>query len=243
MYKIGIDVGSTYTKYCGMNDTEIVDLFMERTPVRQSVYFTNKIQYLKERYPCSTITTCGYGKENISSVDRINELVALARGSYEYIGNGLILDIGGQDTKIVEQKNGKLLKFFLNDKCAAGSGIFLSNTLNLLGVDFGCLNLSNRNTTDIRLSSNCAVFAQSEIVELIARNIGETDIVLAVVEHIMVKAKALLAKVNSGKVVLSGGLSQIVGIQQIAERVLGVPCCCVKEGAYLAAIGCALYGI
>lgn len=239
MYRIGIDVGSTYTKYCVMQGNDIGSLFMERTPIRQKEYFEKKICDLQREYPNAEIISCGYGKRNVERINSVNELTALARGSYFVTGaNGLVLDIGGQDTKIIAQEQGRLKEFFINDKCAAGSGMFLTNIIDMIGMNFEGISLKNVHEPSVKLSSVCAVFAQSEIVELIANNYTEEEILKAVIWQIFVKAKPLLDKVNRGPILLSGGMSQIEGISSFAEKALGRECYVLKKGAYLAAVGC-----
>ena len=245
MYGIGIDVGSTFTKYCIISErSEIVECFKEKTPIRQSQYFEHRIKTIEERYKNIKIVSCGYGKRNIDSVMQINELTALAIGAnYLKPDIDVILDIGGQDIKAIRQKKGKLFSFFVNDKCAAGSGQFLISTLNQLGKRFEEIKLSCENKSNITLASPCAVFAQSEIVELIAENVKEDDIVQAVVEHIFTQAKSILNKINVEKALISGGFSQISNIEVIAEKILGVECVTLEQGAYLSAIGCALSAV
>ena len=133
MYKIGIDVGSTFTKYCILNEKkEIEKCYKERTPVLQKKYFKNILRQLQLKYPDCDIITCGYGRENVYALKSINELTALAFGvNHQYVDYDVILDIGGQDIKIIRQENGHLREFFVNDRCAAGSGMFLLNTLTL----------------------------------------------------------------------------------------------------------------
>lgn len=241
MYSIGIDVGSTFIKYCVMDDGIIKRLFMEKTPVRQKEYFDVKITILRKEYPEADIVSCGYGRKNVPNMASINELTALAKGCYYATGNnGIILDIGGQDTKIIFQEKGKLKEFFINDKCAAGSGMFLSNTLNMIGVDFQNIDLSAHLKTDVSLSSACAVFAQSDIVGLITDNRTEPEIIWAVLWQIFAKAKLLLTKMKEEPILLSGGFSQIKGISSFATSVLGRECFAIKHGEYLAAVGCAL---
>ncbi len=249
MFRIGIDVGSTYTKYCVMQDGEITELFSEQTPVRQKEYFEEKLRFLTGKYPGSQIVSCGYGRLNVPGTEQINELTALARGVFFSAGtDGTVLDIGGQDTKIIFQEKGQLKDFFINDKCAAGSGMFLSSVIQMLGLSFEELEFSDEsvflNDSDpgkgISLSSVCAVFAQSEIVELIAKNYAEQEIINAVVRQILMKARALLVKLEPESIMLSGGMSQIRGIEKLAGSVLGVSCSTGMHGAYLAAIGCAL---
>ncbi len=171
MYSIGADIGSTYTKFCIMKDKQIEKLFSEKTPINQKEYFEKKVSELLSEYPDAKVVSCGYGKENIKSVKCINELIALAKGANFICPEcELVFDIGGQDTKIIRQKNGQLKEFFVNDKCAAGSGIFLSNVLNMVQEDFASIDLTDKKEPEIHLSSVCAVFAQSEIVELISKS-------------------------------------------------------------------------
>lgn len=241
MYRIGIDVGSTYTKYCIMDSNNKIDkLFSEKTPIRQREYFESRLQTLKQEYPDSEFVSCGYGKRNVLAVRRINELTALAMGTeYVYPGQSLVLDIGGQDTKIIRQEEGTLKEFFINDKCAAGSGMFLSSICNLLGKEWKEIQLFPLEKLNTNLSSVCAVFAQSEIVELIADNIDEDEIISAVVKQILIQAKKLLLKVPPETLVLSGGLSQICNIKDYVEEILGVNCILGEANSYLSAIGCA----
>lgn len=242
MYRIGIDVGSAYTKYCVMDPAgAIADLFQEKTPIRQRAYFLERQEKLRERYPGAGIVSCGYGKRNVPGLKNINELTALARGVH-YVSpeSETVLDIGGQDTKIIVQSDGQLKRFFLNDRCAAGSGLFLENTAKLLETALTAIDLSGAELPRIRLSSVCAVFAQSEIVELIAGNTPPEEILEAVIWQILSQAKTLLGKVGKAPVLLSGGLTQIPGIAHYAQSALKCECLVPDRGNFLSAIGCAV---
>ena len=243
MNKIGIDVGSTYTKYCILNNNNIDLLYSEKTPVRQQEYFQTKKKELEKRYPGFEIISCGYGRQNASCGTTTNELTALAKGvnrlAPEY---HFILDIGGQDTKLIVQEDGNLKNFFLNDKCAAGSGMFLANTIKLLEQNFEELDLRNKTKPDIMLSSVCAVFAQTEIVRLVSENILPEIILQAVIWQILTQAKKLLTKVslNQKSILLSGGLTHISGFEQFASAALQSDCCILKQSPFFSAIGCTL---
>lgn len=241
MYHIGIDIGSTYTKYCIMDsDREPAVLFSEKTPVRQKEHFAVRLEGLRNRYPDSTVTSCGYGRDNVDAVKKVNELTALAQGAYSMMGAGcVVLDIGGQDTKAICQEGGKLKRFYLNEKCAAGCGMFLQNTLHLFGMELDEIDLSGIMQPETALSSVCAVFAQSEIVRLLAKGCSEMAIIHAVIGQILQQAGMLLGKLDHEEVVLSGGLSRIKGIGEYAERVLGNKVIILPDAAYLSAIGCA----
>lgn len=242
MYRIGVDVGSAYVKICVMENNKIVKFFSERTPLRQKEFFEKKIADLKEEYTDAEIVTCGYGRQNVNSIETVNELSALAKGAFFLTEhNGLILDVGGQDTKIINQSEGRLKDFFLNDKCAAGSGSFLAGVLERVSRNFDSIDLRGVEAPPFQLSSVCAVFAQSEIVELIAANKTEEEIIQAVIWHIYVKAKALVQKCENMPLMLSGGLSGIPGIDRFAEKALGRECYVAENGKYLASVGCALW--
>lgn len=241
--KIGIDVGSTYTKYCVMDENHaILSLFNEKTPIRQKEYFERKIYELRKYYDSEIeFISCGYGKNNIEGIKAINELTALAKGTeYLYPEQHFVLDIGGQDTKLIRQENGKLKEFFLNDKCAAGSGLFLGNVVNMLNKSFEEISLVIYKDMNLKLSSVCAVFAQSEIIELVAKNVAEDVIFSAVVSQIITQAKVLLSKVTCNKILLSGGMVHIPNVREYAENILEKKCLVDLQNGYLSAIGCAL---
>lgn len=240
MRRIGIDVGSTYTKYCVL-DGDKRSFFTERTPVRQREYFEEKLKALREQYGECAIVTCGYGRRNAAYDRTVTELTALAKGAGALCPEaGAVLDIGGQDTKLIRQEGGKLKAFFTNDRCAAGCGLFLANVLRLLDMDFDALDLTGCSQPELRLSSVCAVFAQTEIVEFVAAGADERDIVHAVIAQILTQARSLLGKTDCGALALSGGLTRIPGIAPFAEAVLERPVLIPERGAYLSALGCAL---
>lgn len=243
MFRMGVDVGSTFTKYCVLEGKKIVALNTERTPLRQKEFFENKISELRQQYPNSEIISCGYGKKNVLNQKNINELTALARGSYFLTGEDeVILDIGGQDTKLIRQQGGKLTNFFINDKCAAGCGMFLSSILDRVELDFHEIDLRGVIRPAVQISTVCAVFAQSEIVEMIADNRTEQEIIQAVIWQILIKARILLNKTDrkGRSILLSGGLTLIPGIQEYASNALETECGVIENASYLSAIGCAV---
>lgn len=238
--RVGIDVGSTYTKYCILSEEEL-HLYTERTPVRQREHFADRLLELETRYPGASVVSCGYGRKNVAGMDRVSELTALAKGSF-YAAPDLetVLDIGGQDTKVICQQEGRLKKFFMNDRCAAGSGMFLANTVRLLEIPFEKIDLTSAGKPEVHLSSVCAVFAQSEITELLAENTPAEEILRAVIWQILAQAGALLGKVEKSPVMLSGGLTEIRGMREYAQLALERECVVPEHGKYLSAIGCAL---
>ncbi len=244
MYRIGIDVGSTYTKYCVMRDGAIEKMWVEDTPIRQIEYFEKKREELLAIYKGADFCACGYGRKNASAIEVINELTALGKG-VEFIRpkTEIVLDIGGQDTKLLVLKDGHIEKFFLNEKCAAGCGMFYKNVVNMLKLDYDDIDVSSDNILPTRLNSTCAVFAQSEMVRLISENVDINEIVKGVIYHILNQSKMLLSKIKIGKevpIVISGGMASVKGIDKMATEVLGVKCVHLEESRYLSAIGCCI---
>ncbi|MBR1906903.1 MAG: hypothetical protein IJ819_10655 [Clostridiales bacterium] len=241
MSSIGIDIGSTYTKYCVLDGSEIVMLSSEKTPVRQKEFFEKKTSELNSLYPGAPVVSCGYGKNNAGSGKAVSELVALAAGAGKIApDHNVVLDIGGQDTKIIVCENGKLKEFFVNDKCAAGCGMFVANTINMLQTKFCDISLGDGMQPSVKLSSTCAVFAQTEITELIAGNAQPEEIMRAVIWQVLVQSRALLGKVRADKILFTGGLTQIPGIERYASTVFGLPVTVPENSNYLSAIGAAI---
>ncbi len=241
MSSIGIDIGSTYTKYCVLDGSEIVMLSSEKTPVRQKEFFEKKTSELNSLYPGAPVVSCGYGKNNAGSGKAVSELVALAAGAGKIApDHNIVLDIGGQDTKIIVCENGKLKEFFVNDKCAAGCGMFVANTINMLQTKFCDISLGDGMQPSVKLSSTCAVFAQTEITELIAGNVQPEEIMRAVIWQVLVQSRALLGKVRADKILFTGGLTQIPGIERYASTVFGLPVTVPENSNYLSAIGAAI---
>ena len=213
----------------------------ERTPVRQKEYFEKKTVELQALYPGAPVVSCGYGKNNAGSGKTVSELVALAAGAGMVAhDHNVVLDIGGQDTKIIVCENGKLKEFFVNDKCAAGCGMFVTNTTNMLQTGFGDITLEGAEELSVKLSSTCAVFAQSEITELIADNVQPEEIMRAVIRQVLIQSRALLGKVRCDKLLFTGGLTLIPGIERYASSVFGVPVTVPEHSNFLSAIGAAI---
>ena len=241
MSSIGIDIGSTYTKYCVLDGSDIVMLSSERTPIRQKEFFEKKIAELNSLYPGSSVVSCGYGKNNAGAGKTVSELVALAAGAGMTAPDfDVVLDIGGQDTKIIVCKDGRLKEFFVNDKCAAGCGMFVANSTNLLQQEFAEISLEGSDEPSLKLSSTCAVFGQTEITKLIADNVNPEEIMKGVIWQVLIQSKALLGKVRCDRLLFTGGLSQIPGIERYASSVFGIPVTVPENSQYLSAIGAAI---
>ena len=157
----------------------------------------------------------------------------------------LVIDIGGQDTKIIQIKDGNVVDFLMNDKCSAGTGRFLevmSNALNLK-MDELC-NMASKGS-DTHISSLCTVFAESEVISLIGRGEKRENIAFAIVDSIIKKVCQQAQKLYRPgmKVCLTGGLSEFKYISDSLGKELKTNVEAKEDGRFAGAIGAALAGM
>lgn len=157
----------------------------------------------------------------------------------------LVIDIGGQDTKIIQIKDGNVVDFLMNDKCSAGTGRFLevmSNALNLKMDELCDMASKGRDT---HISSLCTVFAESEVISLIGRGEKRENIAFAIVDSIIKKVYQQAQKLyrKGMKVCLTGGLSEFKYISDSLGKELKTNVEAKEDGRYAGAIGAALAGM
>ncbi len=230
----GVDIGSTYTKVVILKDDKVVGYGIQPTgassegaaqaamkeALAMSGESLDNIQY---------IVSTGYGRRITSlSNETISEISANARGSKwmgEKHGIRTIIDIGGQDTKVIAlDDNCNILDFKMNDKCAAGTGRFLEVLAKVLEVpldDMGSRSLESKNPVDI--TTTCLVFAKSEVASLIAKGAKKEDLIagihMAIARRLIVMAK----KVGIREVVFfDGGPARNIGMRKAFEDELGL---------------------
>ena len=157
-----------------------------------------------------------------------------------------IIDIGGQDSKVIRiDDTGNVTNFVMNDKCAAGTGRFLelmARTLELSLEEMSTLGLTWNE--DITISSMCTVFAESEVASLIAQDKTPSDIIQGLNESVASKTCALVKRVGGeGEYMMTGGVSKNRGVVDAIERRLGVKLCISDEAQLNGALGAALFAM
>ena len=194
------------------------------------------------------IDTTGYGRSYIDSGDdSITEITCHAKGA-NYLNPNVrtIIDIGGQDIKAISiDGQGAVKNFLMNDKCAAGTGRFLEMMARTLEVDISELGpLSLKSTENIEISSMCSVFAESEVISLIARNKETSDIAHGIHMAIAAKAISLMRRVGlEPRFMMTGGVAKNPGVVKVLEEQLKAPLFISEEPEIVGALGAALYGL
>jgi predicted CoA-substrate-specific enzyme activase len=251
---IGLDIGSTTGKGVLIKDGEY---FTAITPtgVYPQPTADKLLKQLFEKSGRSLkdvrgITGTGYGRISLSfdavSHKMVTEISCHAMGAHFLNRRATtIVDIGGQDAKAIklDAHSGKVVDFIMNDKCAAGTGRFLEKAAYLLGITIEQLGeeaLAADNPSDI--SSQCVVFAESEVISLRAK--GESRANIAAGIHIAT-ARRIRNQINrlglSPDLVFSGGVANNIGMRKAIEDVLGFKISAVKlDTIYAGALGAAI---
>jgi predicted CoA-substrate-specific enzyme activase len=192
------------------------------------------------------IVATGYGRINVPFADRhFTELSCHARGVARLFPDvRLAIDIGGQDSKVMQIRHGKLLDFVMNDKCAAGTGRFLeilASTLGLQIADLGPLSLKAKNKAAI--ASPCTVFIQQEVAIHLSNGVPIEDIVAGLHDIIAGKVAKMARRFKlEPDVVFTGGVAKNIGVVRALEENLGCKVLVPEEPLLSGAAGAALIG-
>jgi predicted CoA-substrate-specific enzyme activase len=250
-WHVGIDLGSTAIKVVMARGSEILWRGQTATAPGQEAHAMRVIESgLRERNlamdAIGGIAVTGYGKKLFSGASvRVDEIGANAAGLFRLSGGAArtIINIGGQDLKALHlDEHGKVRDFRMNDKCAAGTGRFFELAARLLDTPIGEFGaLSRQGRLELELSSTCVVFAESEMVSLLARGTPREEILKALHRSVARRAAGLLGRGFNDPVWLDGGPARNTGLVEALEeelmteiRVLEEPQHTVAYGALLA---------
>ena len=233
MLTAGIDIGSISTKAAVLADGRLLGSRVIFTGYNSEAAGKKVFEELLEELgllasAVRRIVSTGYGRSSVKFVDKaVTEIICHGTGAHFL--NPLVrsvIDIGGQDSKaIVLDEHGKVKNFAMNDKCAAGTGRFLEVMANALEADldsFGEMSLKADRPAGI--SSLCTVFAESEVISLIAKGESRVNIIAGIHESIAARVSALANRVGIvPPVVMTGGVAKNAGVVKALEKKLGVP--------------------
>jgi predicted CoA-substrate-specific enzyme activase len=221
---LGIDVGSTTVKMAGVNRTgEMVWNHLEAVDPRvekQVDSFISKLQGEIGPLEGITLVATGYGRNLVQQADKkVTEITCHAKGVFKELGHGgTLVDIGGQDSKvIVVGDQGQVIDFAMNDKCAAGTGRFLENSAARMQVpieEMGAVALSA--TEEVSISSTCTVFAESEIISMVAHGVAVEPILMGLHRSLIRRVVAMVHSVGLvPPLLLSGGVVKNPAIRKV----------------------------
>ena len=250
MISVGIDIGSTATKAV-VFDGEILGTALVPTGWDPKEAGLRAYQGALDRSGISearvaSIVGTGYGRISLPIFTRrVTEITCHARGAYHlHPGTRTVIDIGGQDCKVISlTADGSVADFIMNDKCAAGTGRFLQVMAGILDVTLDDLGVLAGGADPASLSSMCTVFAESEVIGLLARGTGKGSIAAGIIDTIARRIHGLAGRVPlMDTVTFTGGMAQNSSICENIGTSLGTSLHVPEAPQFVGALGAALIG-
>lgn len=249
MYFVGIDIGSTSAKVIVL-DSELKIFYKDVLPTGWSSGETAKkiksqLESLGINETNSKVVATGYGRISVPYADKtVTEITCHAKGAAFLfdVESCTVIDIGGQDTKIISLNGGQVSDFIMNDKCSAGTGRFLEIMANTLGVDIPELCSLARDGSSVTISSMCTVFAESEVISLIGSGQPKANIAFAIIDSITSKVVSLCSKhsMANSYICLTGGLCDSQYILESLSQKLNAKVYSHELARFAGAVGAAL---
>lgn len=250
----GIDSGSTTTKMVLFAKTGLVGSYVVPTGAnsRRSQQRVTELMVAEQGISpreISCLVATGYGRQNIEPADRqISEITCQAKAiNWLFPTARLIIDIGGQDFKIIElDSNGKVANFAMNDKCAAGTGRYLELMAGIFGVSLDQFGLAAKGAMQrVDITSVCTVFAESEVISHVSRGTDEKAIVAGIFSSVAKRVHTLAWQFMQGKseIVFTGGVAKNEGMIKALESATGCQVRVPAQPQITAALGAALIAL
>src|SRR5581483_11869394 len=252
----GVDVGSTQTKAVVMSDNGGVKILS-----RALVYTGANVQKAAERAfdQCCReaaiqtsnvgfVVGTGYGRYKIAFGNaQMTEISCHAKGAHFLCpSTRTVIDMGGQDSKAISVgTSGEVLDFVMHDKCAAGTGRFLANAAEVMGIGLDQIGpMSLKATRPVKIATVCTVFVESDILSYLAQGKKGEDILGGVHLAIAKRTLSLARRVNiEPEVTMTGGVARNIGMVRALEEVLGRQMQISPDAHYMGAVGAALFAL
>jgi predicted CoA-substrate-specific enzyme activase len=246
----GIDLGSRSVKVVVMDDRSVISSDVFETVQFYRKYGKSTPEGLVVDFNAdgmgdfTGVVATGYGRNTINIVGAtvIAELKAHTVGAIWQTGlqDFTLLDLGGQDSKVIKVRKGRMVDFATNDKCAASTGRYLENMATVLGITLE--ELSSYQENPVELSATCAIFGESELIGRIVEGYSVPELGAGVNYTIFKRIKPMLTSLASETIVFTGGVALGQGIGKIIAAELGVEVIIPTYPQLNGAIGCAVHG-
>lgn len=249
----GVDIGSVSTKACLLSQEGVILSYsIIGTGARPADAGNRALEQALEsvgrtREEIRCIVGTGYGRVSLANADKtVTEIQCHAKGAY-FLDPAieLVIDIGGQDSKVIRlDRKGSVIDFAMNDRCAAGTGRFLEVMARALDVGLDEMASLSLEGIPVSISNMCTVFAESEVVSLVAREVEKERIIAGIHKSVAERTAALIDRVGLGeKVALVGGVAKNRGMKAALEKALVTPLFVPKEPQIVGALGAAIVAL
>ena len=191
------------------------------------------------------VVATGYGRNtlDIANATVIPELKAHALGAVWQTGikDFTLLDLGGQDSKVIKVRRSRMVDFQTNDKCAASTGRYLENMATVLGISLD--ELSRYSQNPVELSATCAIFGESELIGRIVEGYSMAELAAGVNYTIFKRVRPMLAALPSETIVFTGGVALGGALKRIIEQEMGTKVVVPERPQLNGAIGAAVFAL
>lgn len=234
MIGIGIDIGSTAAKAAVVDGEGSVAWTCVQPTGFSSVDASERLR--------EALAAAGYGRVAVPYAHKVvTEITCHGTGAVRLFGDhGTVIDVGGQDTKVIQLKSGRVAKFAMNDKCAAGTGRFLEIMADRLGISQQQMADLARSGEPTKISSMCTVFAESEVISLIGRGEPRENIARGVIESVVSRVATMAGQAAGAPYYLTGGLCENAFVVERLGELLGSPVTTSPQARFAGAIGAAV---
>jgi predicted CoA-substrate-specific enzyme activase len=253
-YAVGVDVGSTQTKSIIINDEleivgrSLIDTGANVTRAAERSFGEALVKSGVRREAVKYVVGTGYGRYKVTFGDaQITEISCHAKGAFFlFPRTQTVIDMGGQDAKGIRVGgSGEVKDFVMNDKCAAGTGRFLANAAEAVGLtldEIGAISLRAKNP--VRLTTVCTVFVESDIMSYLAQGKKIEDILGGVHSAIAARTVSLVRRVGiEEEVTFTGGVSRNIGMVRALEDKLGMRLNVSPDAHFVGALGAGLFAL
>ncbi len=248
MLSIGIDAGSLTTKAVLMEESKVLSRALVHSSTRNAAVAAIDECLAKAGLKAGdvlAIVATGIGRNEVAqATGHATEIICDARGAVQALPDArTVMDLGAESSRLIRcDSSGRVTDFVLNDKCAAGTGVFMdamSKALRVPMPDMGELSL--KSTQDVNITSMCVVFAESEVVSQIHRKVAKEDILSGIHKSIATRLYGMLNRVgNEKQVVAVGGLARNIGVIKWIRELAGTEVLVPEYPEYAGAVGAAL---
>ena len=246
----GVDIGSLTAKALILENNEVLSWHIMLTGINGAEAAKKVMDEALKKVGLSLgkiefIVSTGVGKkEVIFSNEQVGEILCAVKGArWLFPSARTVIDIGAESCRTIKcDEKGKVTQFDLNDKCAAGTGVFLETMAEMLEVrleDMGELSLESK--SDINVSFTCAVFAESEVISLVHRGINKVDILSGLNRSIASRVHHMVSRMGIEKdVIITGGVAKNRGFNAALSQLIGSEVLVPQEPQIVGALGAAL---
>jgi (R)-2-hydroxyacyl-CoA dehydratese activating ATPase len=253
-FAAGVDVGSTQTKAVvmeagvGITARALVDTGANVTKAAEHAFHLACRDARVNPHDVGFVVGTGYGRYRITFGNaQMTEISCHARGaSYVFPSTRTVIDMGGQDAKAISiGEDGQVLDFVMNDKCAAGTGRFLANAADVMGITLDEVGpLSLEGTRPVKLTTVCTVFVESDILSYLSMGKAPPDILRGVHLAIAKRTISLARRVSlEPEITMTGGVARNIGMVKALEEVLQTKLQVSSDAHFMGAIGAALFAL